>query len=51
MWLLAPLFFFAKVWQHTVVKGASDGVSCEFGALVAMFWGNVLLFKDTFLMA
>jgi hypothetical protein len=25
MWLLAPLFVSAKVWQHTVVKGASDG--------------------------
>jgi hypothetical protein len=23
--LLAPQFFSAKVWQHTVVKGASDG--------------------------
>jgi hypothetical protein len=50
MWLLAQLFFSAKVWQHTVVKkGASDGdFFLQLGALVAMCWGNVLLFKDTF---
>jgi hypothetical protein len=38
MWVLAPLFFSAKVWQHTVVKGASD----EFFFAVWSFSCNVL---------
>ncbi len=40
MWLLAQLFFSAKVWQHTVVKkGASDG---HFFFAASSFSCNVL---------